>query len=87
MIILTASFITGCQPLFFRSIQGTSVNAGISLPSDGAIDLQIVSYLSGETISIKDKSNITYTYNSSVTNSYFGIITTQESRNGKIEVK
>lgn len=88
MVIFTAGFITGCISPFFNSTQGTCINAGVSLPADGNIDLQIMSYLSGEKIMVKEKSDISYQFNMCETNSYFfGMIKTEINRNGKIKVK
>lgn len=86
-LITLLLFLSGCTVPYFRSIQGTSVTAGISLPAEGNAELQIMSYLSGEKIQIKDKSNISYSYTHTATNNYFfGMIKTEEFRNGKIKV-
>lgn len=85
--LLALTICYGCTVPYFRSIQGTSVTAGISLPSEGNAELQIMSYLSGEKIQIKEKSNVTYSYTHTATNNYFfGMIKTEEFRNGKIKV-
>lgn len=86
-LIVLLTICCGCTVPYFRSIQGTSVTAGISLPAEGNAELQIMSYLSGEKIQIKDKSNISYSYTHTATNNYFfGMIKTEEFRNGKIKV-
>ena len=86
-LIALLTICCGCTVPYFRSTQGTSVTAGISLPSEGNAELQIMSYLSGEKIQIKDKSNISYSYTHTATNNYFfGMIKTEEFRNGKIKV-
>lgn len=87
LLIITACIIMGCQSPFFKSTQGTFLNAGLSIPTQSTIDLQIVSYLSGENIFIKDKSSVDYEFTSAETNSYFGLIKTEIYRNGKIKVK
>lgn len=88
LILITLAMITGCTVPYFKSIQGTSVTAGISLPSEGNTELQIMSYLSGEKIQIKEKCNISYSYTHTATNNYFfGMIQTEEFRNGKIKVQ
>lgn len=86
-IIITSSFLIGCNNLFYSSTQGTSLNAGIYLPNNSNVDLKIISYLSGEHITVKDKCDIEYEFNCSETNSYFGLIKTEINRNGKIKVK
>lgn len=86
-LIVLLTICCGCTVPYFRSIQGTSVTAGISLPAEGNAELQIMSYLSGEKIQIKEKSNVTYSYTHTATNNYFfGMIKTEEFRNGKIKV-
>ena len=87
LALITLLALTGCTVPYFRSIQGTSVTAGISLPSEGNAELQIMSYLSGEKIQVKEKSNVSYSYTHTATNNYFfGMIKTEEFRNGKIKI-
>ena len=87
LALITLLALAGCTVPYFRSIQGTSVTAGISLPSEGNAELQIMSYLSGEKIQIKEKSNVSYSYTHTATNNYFfGMIKTEEFRNGKIKI-
>lgn len=79
--------LTGCSLPYFKSTQGTLTNVGVSLPNAESISFQIASYLSGQQITVKEKSKkITYSWNTSETNSYFGVIKTQTSRNGKITI-
>jgi hypothetical protein len=88
LILLSLLFLlTGCQSLFFKATQGNVTNIGVTLPSNNTLDLQIASYLNGDIITVKDKSEITYSWQTSETNSYFGIITTQNNRKGKIKIK
>lgn len=76
--------LTGCSSPFFKSTQGTLTNVGVSLPNADIASFQIASYLSGQQITVKDTSKITYSWNNSETNSYFGLIKTQTNRNGEI---
>lgn len=86
--LLALTICCGCTVPYFRSIQGTSVTAGISLPSESNAELQFMSYLSGEKIQIKEKSNVSYSYTHTATNNYFfGMIKTEEFRNGKIKIE
>lgn len=79
--------LTGCSSPFFKSTQGTLTNVGVSLPNAEMASFQIANYLSGQQITVKETSKkITYSWNTSETNSYFGVIKTQTSRNGKITI-
>lgn len=79
--------LTGCSSPFFKSTQGTLTNVGVSLPNAEMASFQIASYLSGQQITVKETSKkITYSWNTSETNSYFGVIKTQANRNGKITI-
>ena len=78
--------LTGCSSSFFKSTQGKLTNVGVSLPNADMASFQIASYLSGQQITVKETSKIKYTWNTSETNSYFGVIKTQTNRNGEIIV-
>lgn len=87
LICLYAILLTGCTVPYFKSTQGTLTNAGISLPNVDMASFQIASYLSGQQITVKENSKkITYSWNTSETNSYFGLIKTGANRNGKITI-
>lgn len=86
LICLYAILLTGCTAPYFRSTQGTLTNVGVSLPNVDMASFQIASYLSGQQIIVKEASKIKYTWNTSETNSYFGVIKTQTNRNGGITI-
>lgn len=86
LICLYAILLTGCTVPYFKSTQGTLTNVGVSLPNVDMASFQIASYLSGQQIIVKDTSKIKYTWNTSETNSYFGLIKTGANRNGEIIV-
>lgn len=87
LILIALLTVTGCSLPYFKSTQGTLTNVGVSLPNADTASFQIASYLSGQQITVKELSKkITYSWNTSETNSYFGVIKTQTSRNGKITI-
>lgn len=86
LALITLLFLSGCTVPFFKSTQGTLTNVGVSLPNVDMASFQIASYLSGQQIIVKDTSKIKYTWNTSETNSYFGVIKTGTNRNGEIIV-
>lgn len=87
LITLLTVCCTGCTVPYFKSTQGTLTTAGVSLPNSEIMNFQIASYLSGQQITVKENSKkITYSWNTSETNSYFGLIKTGANRNGKITI-
>lgn len=84
--IITSCFIMGCSNMFFKSTQGTSSIVGVYVPNEN-INLQLLSYLSGHQIMIKDKCEIDYEWKTFETNSYFGVISSENYKEGKITVK
>lgn len=84
---LATCFIIGCYSPYFKSTQGTLTNIGISMPNEEMLHFQIASYLGGDSIIVKDKAVIEYEWRTTETNNYFGLIKTENNRQGKIKVK
>lgn len=77
---------TGCSRPFFRSLTGTQTAIAVSIPDEDYIKLNIVSYLNGELVTIRDPSWIKYKFKTAETNSYFGIVRTEAFRESEIRV-
>lgn len=87
MLLFTlCTFCTGCKSPFFKSNQGQILNAGILLPNSLS-DIQIMSFLNGHNVTIKDKSDITFQWMNITSNSYFNVIKTHTINKGEINVK
>ena len=87
LVVGLALFAVGCSSSFYRSLDGTSTSVGICVPESDTMRLDVVQYLSGSRVSVKDKGTITHEYSHSLSNSYFGIIQTSEQRSSKVTVK
>lgn len=87
LILVLALLAVGCTSPYYRSLDGTSTSVGLCVPESDTMRLDVVQYLSGSRVSVKDKGTITHEYKCSSTNSYFGLIRTQEHRESRIVVR
>ena len=78
--------LAGCTSPFYKEVDGTSTILGVSLPDEQYIQINALSYLGGSKTIIREPACIKHTYISASTNSYFGMIHTQEYRTNTIEV-
>lgn len=76
----------GCTSPFYKEVDGTSTILGVSLPDEQYIQINALSYLGGSKTYVREPACIKHTYTSASTNSYFGVIHTQEYRTNTIEV-
>ena len=79
-------FIAGCTTNFYKEVDGTSTILGVSLPDEQYIQINALSYLGGSKTIVKEPAHIVHEYTSASTNSYFGVVKTQEIRTSKITV-
>lgn len=87
VVVAFVLFTLGCSSSYYRSLDGTSTSVGICVPESDTMRLDVVQYLSGSRVSVKDKGTITHEYKCSSTNSYFGLIRTQEHRESRVVVR
>lgn len=87
LVVLLAIVSFGCSSPFFKSVDGVSNSVAISIPSEDAIKLQVLEYLSGEKVVVRDKAKIKYKFESASTNNYFGIIHIKEHRQSEVQVE
>ena len=76
----------GCTSPFYKEVDGTSTILGVSLQDEQYIQINALSYLCGSKTYVREPACIRHTYTSTSTNSYFGVIHTQEYRTNTIEV-
>lgn len=76
----------GCTSPFYKAVDGTSTILGVSLPDEQYIQINALSYLGGSKTIVRDPACIKHTFVSASTNSYFGVVHTQEYRTNAIEV-
>lgn len=86
-LILPLLLLAGCTSNFYHSTEGTSTILGIYLPEESCIKINMLSYLGGSKTCVREPSRIRHEYESSSTNSYFGVVKTVETRKGSIEVE
>ena len=86
LCIISLLFCCGCHNNYFRMVDGVSNSLGIYLPDESNLKINILEYLSGEKVSVRDASKIKYSYNFISTNNYFGLIHVNEQRHSEIEV-
>lgn len=79
--------LAGCAAPFYKETDGTSTILGVSLPDEQYIQVNALSYLGGSKTCVREPSRIRHEYESSSTNSYFGVVRTVENRKGSIEVE
>lgn len=85
-LALALMLMAGCTSPFYKEIDGTSTILGVSLPDEQYIQINALSYLGGSKTIVREPACIKHTYTSASTNSYFGVIHTQEYRTNCIEV-
>lgn len=76
--------IAGCTVPYFRAVDGTDMLVGLSIPEETYTQLQVLNYLNGQKVTVKDQSAVTYKWTHSETNDYFGVVHTKTSRSGEI---
>ena len=86
LAIALCMLMCGCTSPFYKEVDGTSTILGVSLPDEQYIQINALSYLGGSKTYVREPACIKHTYTSSSTNSYFGVIHTQEYRTNTIEV-
>lgn len=86
LAILAIVVCTGCTSPFYKEVDGTSTILGVSLPDEQYIQINALSYLGGSKTTVREPAYITHEYTSASTNSYFGVVHTQEYRESKITV-
>lgn len=86
LAVALSLFLAGCSPNFYKEVDGTSTILGVSLPDEQYIQINALSYLGGSKTVVKEPACIMHEYTSTSTNSYFGMVKTQETRTSKITV-
>ena len=85
-LVLATLLLAGCTSPFYKAVDGTSLLLGVSLPDEQYIQINALSYLGGAKTLVREPACIKHTYTATSTNSYFGVIHTQEMRTNTIEV-
>lgn len=85
-LVLAVMLLAGCTSPFYKEVDGTSTILGVSLPDEQYIQINALSYLGGSKTIVREPACIKHTFVSASTNSYFGVIHTQEHRTNTIEV-
>lgn len=85
-IVLLALCLAGCCNTFYTHVDGENDMIGIRLPVESDIQIDISHHINGSTMTVKDKSRIEHEYSVTNSNSYFGCISVNEVRHGKIIV-
>ena len=86
LLLITLLLVAGCTSPFYKEVDGTSTILGVSLPDEQYIQINALSYLGGSKTIVREPANIEHEYECWSTNSYFGVIHTQEYRKNKIKV-
>lgn len=86
LAIALCMLMCGCTSQFYKEVDGTSTILGVSLPDEQYIQINALSYLGGSKTYVREPASITHEYECWSTNSYFGVIHTQEYRKNKINV-
>lgn len=85
-LVLATLLLAGCTSPFYKAVDGTNLLLGVSLPDEQYIQINALSYLGGSKTLVREPACIKHTYTATSTNSYFGVIQTQECRTNCIEV-
>ena len=85
-LVLALLLSAGCTTPFYKAVDGTNLLLGVSLPDEQYIQINALSYLCGAKTLVRQPACIKHTYTATSTNSYFGVIQTQEMRTNTIEV-
>jgi len=86
VFVVLALVLCGCTAPYYKEVDGTSTILGVSLPDEQYIQINALSYLGGSKTTVREPSTITHKFESSSSNSYFGVIHTQEYRKDKIVI-
>ena len=86
LLLIALLLVAGCASPFYKEVDGTSTILGVSLPDEQYIQINALSYLGGSKTIVREPACIKHTFVSASTNSYFGVIHTQEYRTNSIEV-
>lgn len=86
LLFIALLLVAGCTSPFYKEVDGTSTILGVSLPDEQYIQINALSYLGGSKTIVREPACIKHTFVSASTNSYFGVIHTQEYRTNCIEV-
>lgn len=84
-LLIAVLLVAGCKNQSYK--EGTSVTMGLYVPTaEGLVGLQFLEYLNGCVVSVNTNYPFKVQRIASSTNTYFGIVTTSESSNTKIEL-
>jgi len=83
-LMLAMLLMAGCTSPFYKETDGTSTILGVSLPDEQYIQINALSYLGGQKTIVREPAKIVHIYESSSTNSYFGLVYTREFRKSEI---
>lgn len=86
LMLVALLLVAGCTSPFYKEVDGTSTILGVSLPDEQYIQINALSYLGGSKTIVREPACIKHSFVSASTNSYFGVIYTQEYRTNCIEV-
>lgn len=78
--------LAGCKANYYKDVNGTSTILGVSLPDEQYVQINALSYLGGSKTIVNEPAKIEHEYECWSTNSYFGVIHTQEFRKSRITV-
>ncbi len=79
--IALASLLSGCVYRGAKITEGTDLAVGMNIPAtDGALQFQLLNYLSGFRLGVAENAQLTLEYTSAETNDYFGIIHTRGAK-------
>ena len=84
--VLATLLLAGCTSPFYKEVDGTSTILGVSLPDEQYIQINALSYLGGSKTIVREPATIVHEYECWSTNSYFGVIHTQEYRKNSVKV-
>ena len=86
--ILLALICCGCVCRGAKITEGTDLAVGINVPStEGALQLQLLNYLSGFRLGVAENAALTVEYSSAETNSYFGCVYVRTAKRVKAKVE
>ena len=86
ILLIALLLVAGCTSPFYKEVDGTSTILGVSLPDEQYIQINALSYLGGSKTIVREPASITHEYECWSTNSYFGVIHTQEYRKNSVKV-
>ena len=78
----------GCLYKGAKITEGVDLAVGINVPStEGALQLQLLNYLSGFRLGVAENAALTVEYSSAETNSYFGCVHVRTAKRVKAKVE